>query len=292
VALRVPSARRNYADDQHKPETVVALAEMRALAGFRPPLDVAMDLERLGSRDLAPVVAALRGPGAPADVTRAAFELVLRLPSDELGHALAALSSGVATAGSGVWGSDALEVARELAEAFPGDPGALAATFLHALELHPGQALSVGAGVVHCYVRGFGLEIMASSDNVLRAGLTTKLVDVDELLAVLDFEPQPANVRSPMVTRPQPGVCVEHFDLPFAEYALDVVDVVDVEPAFRRHGSVGPRLILGLAGAVTATTPTGRSALAPGGAVLLADGEEVDLAGRGRVAVVGVPQPW
>ena len=38
------------------------------------------------------------------------------------------------------------------------------------------------AGNVHAYLHGLGVEVMASSDNVLRGGLTPKFVDVPELL--------------------------------------------------------------------------------------------------------------
>lgn len=294
TAAQIPPEQRNYADGEHKPETILALEGMHVLAGFRPPHDVAADLERIGSKELDPVVAALRGPGNSALVMKAAFELVLRLTADELERTLTLLLQEHTESNDATtlpWGSDALRVARELLADYPGDAGVLAATFLNSFELQPGQTLSVGAGVVHCYVRGFGLEIMASSDNVLRAGLTNKRVDKDELLSVLDFEPGPADVRTATVTWPQTGVCKQHFGLPFSEYALDVVDIFHPEFPFRPQGSVGPRLVLALAGAVTVTTSTGRSALTPGEAVLLADNEEAQLAGGGRVAVIGTPQP-
>ena len=58
---------------------------------------------------------------------------------------------------------------------------------LNYLALRPGEAIYLGAGNVHAYLRGFGVEIMANSDNVLRCGLTPKHIDVDELLSITDF---------------------------------------------------------------------------------------------------------
>src|SRR6185436_10757461 len=75
-----------------------------------------------------------------------------------------------------------------LAEQYPGDAGVIVATLLNRLRLRPSEAVWMPAGNLHAYLRGVGVEIMAASDNVLRGGLTPKLVDVEELLRVLRFE--------------------------------------------------------------------------------------------------------
>jgi mannose-6-phosphate isomerase len=79
----------------------------------------------------------------------------------------------------------------ELAERYPGDRGVLAPLLLHLIELEPGEAVDTPPGVLHSYLGGVGVELMASSDNVLRGALTGKHVDVGELLAILRYEPQP-----------------------------------------------------------------------------------------------------
>jgi mannose-6-phosphate isomerase len=86
----------------------------------------------------------------------------------------------------------------ELGERYPGDAGVLAALLLNRITLAPGEAIFLPAGNLHTYLRGFALEVMANSDNVLRGGLTPKHVDVPELLRVLDFNPTPeAQLRAP-----------------------------------------------------------------------------------------------
>jgi mannose-6-phosphate isomerase class I len=55
--------------------------------------------------------------------------------------------------------------------------------------LQPGQAISLPAGNLHAYLHGAGIEVMASSDNVVRAGFTSKHVDVAELLRIVDTSP-------------------------------------------------------------------------------------------------------
>ena len=72
---------------------------------------------------------------------------------------------------------------------FPTDPGALVALMLNMLTLNPGEAIALNAGILHAYLGGLGIEIMASSDNVLRGGLTSKHIDIDELKAVVTYEP-------------------------------------------------------------------------------------------------------
>ncbi len=81
------------------------------------------------------------------------------------------------------------DTARVLSDHAPGDPGILAALLMNRVTLQPGQAMFLDAGNLHAYLHGAGVEIMANSDNVLRGGLTSKHVDVDALVSILDFSP-------------------------------------------------------------------------------------------------------
>jgi mannose-6-phosphate isomerase len=107
----------------------------------------------------------------------------------------------------------------ELGERHPGDAGALAPLLLHVVTLLPGQALYLGARGLHSYLEGTGIEIMANSDNVLRGGLTSKHVDVPELLRTLIFES-----ARPEVLTPQPiGAGEARYVTPAAEFELGVI---------------------------------------------------------------------
>ena len=83
---------------------------------------------------------------------------------------------------------------------------------LHEVHLSRGEALYLPAGNIHAYLHGTGIELMSSSDNVLRGGLTPKHVDVPELLSVLDFTPRSAPYLVPEV--PVPDVRVFRPDVP------------------------------------------------------------------------------
>jgi mannose-6-phosphate isomerase len=99
---------------------------------------------------------------------------------------------------------------------FGDDIGVLSPLYLNVVNLTPGQALYQPAGVLHAYVEGMGVELMANSDNVLRGGLTGKHVDVPELMRVLDFSP-----RSPDIIEPrQVESGRERYSVPINEFAL------------------------------------------------------------------------
>jgi mannose-6-phosphate isomerase len=88
-------------------------------------------------------------------------------------------------------------VVRRLAARYPGDPGIAVSVLLNYVTLRAGEALFLPAGNIHAYLSGLGIELMASSDNVLRGGLTPKHVDVAELMTVLDFSPLPVPYLHP-----------------------------------------------------------------------------------------------
>jgi mannose-6-phosphate isomerase len=84
--------------------------------------------------------------------------------------------------------------AGRLASMYPGNGGVLVALLMHHVRLSPGQALFLGAGNAHAYLSGSGVEVMSSSDNVVRAAFTKKYVSVDEFLAVAHLEAFPSPV--------------------------------------------------------------------------------------------------
>ena len=108
-----------------------------------------------------------------------------------------------------------------IAHHFPGDPGVIAAMLLNYVQLQPGEALFLGAGVPHAYLGGLGVEIMANSDNVLRCGLTPKHIDVPELLRIVRFE-----ATDPGILRPEASPSGEElYETPIDEFRLSRYDL-------------------------------------------------------------------
>jgi mannose-6-phosphate isomerase len=122
--------------------------------------------------------------------------------------------------------NDEFALIRNLAGHYPGDPGVLIALMLNHVTLTKGEALFLAAGNIHAYLRGVGIELMASSDNVLRGGLTPKHVDVPELLSVLDFTASPV----PHL-RPEPlGATTTEFRPPVRDFQLTVIEGASTIP--------------------------------------------------------------
>jgi len=182
IALDAPN--RNYKDAYPKPELIYAVSErFEALCGFRRNVEVLEVIDRLAELcgpDGRDTFAEWRGLVEAAPTLRPAFEWLITR-ADGVEHLLKVL---VKTARAR---PTEFDLVVELAGAYPGDPGIAIALMLNRVSLSPGEALYLPAGNIHAYLRGLGIELMTSSDNVLRGGLTPKHIDVPELLSVLDF---------------------------------------------------------------------------------------------------------
>ncbi|MGC9440446.1 mannose-6-phosphate isomerase, class I [Streptomyces sp. WG5] len=206
-----------YADGWPKPELLCALSRFEVLAGFRGREEAVRVLEDLEVGRLHPVVALLRA-GAGDQVLTDALRAVLEWPRDDR----AALVRGVVEscrrrARPDGPHAEAYAAVERMSRHHPGDLGLVASLLLNHRVLEPGEALFMPAGGLHAYVRGVGLELLANSDNVLRAGLTAKEVNVPELLRITN----PA-VHVPEVTPtsvPGPG-STQLYDCPVEEFSL------------------------------------------------------------------------
>ncbi len=180
---------RLYKDTWPKPEMLCALVDSEALCGFRDP-EATYDLfGQLGVAAATALVAPLVNVALTPDRRLAAvFASLLRLAGDELSVVADVVAAARAIDVEGDLGLFA-QTARQLGEDYGDDPGLLAALLMNRVTLQPKQAVFLPAGNLHAYLDGAGVEIMANSDNVMRGGLTPKHVDVDELLAILDFTP-------------------------------------------------------------------------------------------------------
>ena len=178
IALSAPE--RNYKDESHKPEILIALTTFEALCGFRPRAQLLeIFLAFSESEPRFGELAALAATDASIE------EIFSELLED---HALAERFSSTVEP---LEGDSIAEQARVLASGllsrYPGDTGALVSLSLNHVRLSPGQAIYLPAGNLHCYLSGLGLEVMAASDNVIRGGLTSKHVDKTELKKITDF---------------------------------------------------------------------------------------------------------
>jgi len=191
IALDAPE--RCYRDASHKPELLCALTPFWALLGFRSPREILALAAQLAVAELDSAAACLER-GSDAD----ALSGWLRGLFDLAPEARMQLVRSVARAAAGRADADVgFEWIARLQRLNRDDIGVLAPLFLHAVRLEPGEALFLPSRELHAYLQGVGVELMASSDNVLRGGLTTKPLAVAELLRTLRFEPaRPAPLRA------------------------------------------------------------------------------------------------
>jgi mannose-6-phosphate isomerase len=255
---------RNYRDPNHKPELLCALTEFDALCGFRPVAETLALLDALALPELDFVADLLRGP----DPLRAAFTALLTVadpaPLVEAVMQRARQRGERATDGP-------LHAVRLAAEHFPADVGVVLSLLLNYVRLQPGEAIFLGAGNVHAYLRGTGVEIMANSDNVLRCGLTPKHVDVPELLRVTDFT---------ALTEPRWPSIGGRFDVPVPDFSLTRLSID--EPTGLHDA--GPCIALCTSGAIT----VGDVAVLPGHAAFVPAGVGTTVRGAGEVFIAGI----
>ena len=182
IALNAPN--RNYKDDHHKPEVIVALSEFEALCGFKPIQEIDQLLEDMETHT---------GVSDGFRIMSANWRKLLHEPDGlrkvftDISHRRGNLDGFTAELTALAEYEARFALAERLNLLYPGDPGVVLAMLMNHVFLDPGQALFLPAGNIHAYLGGLGVELMASSDNVLRGGLTPKHIDIDELERVIDF---------------------------------------------------------------------------------------------------------
>ncbi|MEU9144844.1 mannose-6-phosphate isomerase, class I [Streptomyces sp. NPDC048349] len=263
--IPMDAAHRNYKDPNHKPEMLCALTPFDGLCGFRPPLHSADLLEGLGVGSLKPYADLLRAHPEDAAL-REVLTAVLTADREEMAHTVTETAAAAERLG-GPYAPYA-----HLVHDYPGDPGVIAAMLLNHFRLQPGEAVFLGAGVPHAYIGGLGVELLANSDNVLRAGLTPKHVDVPELLKIVKFES-----GDPNVLRPE-GDGEEVYEAPIDEFRLSRY-LLAPGAASRVLAQDAPQILLCTAG----SPRVGELPLAPGESVFVSAGEKVELSGTGTV---------
>ncbi|MGK2348325.1 mannose-6-phosphate isomerase, class I [Actinomyces sp. W5033] len=277
---------RSYKDSNHKPEMVLALSRFEAVAGFRAPRrawEVLADLQAPLARRMRRT---LRLNPTRFGIRQAFSDIVsagTRPTAEEVGDLVEEIAARHA---AGLSPSPRVDAnVMEMARSFPGDPGIAAALLLNPVTLQPGEALFVPAGAVHAYISGLGVEVMASSDNVLRAGLTHKHIDVPQMLACVDY------VAGPPV-RPAPEYlsrATRAYYAPVDDFELLVTTVVPEDGRLAVVGH-GPRILLATDGEVVVTTPEGSTALRRGEAVFVGAHERtLSVEGAGTVVQADVP---
>lgn len=271
AGIPLSSPLRNYKDNNHKPELIYALTPFRAMNGFRPLEQIAGLLKPLV--DAHPQISEFI---AQPDVTglRKLFATLLSLQGNEAVFALQRLAEVSANLSDETW-----QTIQGLQQSYPGDMGQFMPLLLNVVILQPGQAMFLFAKTPHAYLQGSGLEIMANSNNVLRAGLTPKHIDIPELLANVEFVSCPAEQ---LLTRPVNSQHETSFPVPVDDFSFSIHQLQSTAQALSWQG---PRIIFCLEGTACCQSAGQQLTLLPGeSAFIPASEEQLLVSGHGRLA--------
>ncbi len=257
--IPIDAPNRTYRDPNHKPELICALTPFDALVGFRDVDAIVAEMDPVA--ELGPIVERLRQGNATA--LRSATQWILGLSPGEAAPLVSAAA-------------EANELAALLDRHHPGDPGVLVGMLLHRILLQPGEALFLGAGSLHAYLSGVGVELMANSDNVIRGGLTPKHVDVAELVDVVSFEPFEPTIQRAVYP-------VHEYDTDGADFGLIRIETSGQQGSGPFcFSSSGPEILLVTSGDVEVSDGGAEAiSLASGGAGFIPGGSDVELTGEG-----------
>ena len=184
--LNIPltSSTRNYKDNNHKPETIVALTPFWAMCGFRP-------LEEIKNKISSFI------PQLDYSSHQTFFNTIMTLREEEKRKAISQIEN---LDNHNAIKQEELQWVKKLIKLYPQDIAIFSPLYLNLIQLQPKEALFLTSGILHAYLEGMGIELMANSDNVLRGGLTPKHQDLNEMLKNLNFTSHPIDILKPQET--------------------------------------------------------------------------------------------
>ena len=273
AGIPLDAAERNYKDPNHKPELVFALTPFLAMNAFREFSEIISLLQPVAGAHNA-IAHFLESPNA--DALSQLFASLLNMQGEEKSHALAVLKAALDSQHGEPW-----ETIRLISEFYPDDSGLFSPLLLNVVKLNPGEAMFLFAETPHAYLQGVALEVMANSDNVLRAGLTPKYIDIPELVANVKFVAKPA---AELLTQPVKNGAELDFPIPVEDFAFSLHDLSQTETTIAQESAA---ILFCVEGEATLHKGEQRLVLKPGESAFVAANESpVSVSGTGRLARV------
>jgi len=279
LGLALTDPIRNYKDQSHKPEILVALSSFSALCGFRPRSELQdIFLAFSESEDRFGQLAAELVAGSNLELVFT--ELLQDRQLAERFRQTVGESDAI--------GSDqplaqaARDLALELLEKYPGDSGAMVSLMLNHLVLEPGQAIFLPAGNLHAYLSGLGVEVMAASDNVIRGGLTSKHIDQAELLNVTDFK----ELLEPVVKPSKLAEGFFEYQVAALEFRLYLAELTGANLLADLDLPSGAMVICTAGEVAVSTSLEEREVLSKADVVYLSEAKKFSLSGSGTAFVI------
>jgi len=274
-----------YKDANHKPEISIALGDFEAMCGFREVseiiefVNVVPELKAIiGDAAVAALVNLSMGDReAEGAVLKSAYSHMMHSKDDFVVEQLRGLlirADAAASADVETPLGRCFELVRRLSEQFPGDIGIFSVFFFNYVKLHAGQCLYMAQNVPHFYLSGDIVECMATSDNVVRGGLTPKFKDVEVLCEMLCYAGGPPNIVIPQELAP--GIHL-YADSDIAEFQVTHVKVPAGTQRRKCFSQWGPTVAFACKGSGRVCISGDTVALSPGVVFFLAAGVDADL---------------
>ncbi|CAM7284400.1 mannose-6-phosphate isomerase [Citrobacter sedlakii] len=273
AGIPLDAAERNYKDPNHKPELVFALTPFLAMNAFREFSEIVSLLQPVAGAHTA-IAHFLENPNA--ERLSELFAGLLNMQGEEKSRALAILKAALENQQGEPW-----QTIRLIAEFYPDDSGLFSPLLLNVVKLNPGEAMFLFAETPHAYLQGVALEVMANSDNVLRAGLTPKYIDIPELVANVRFDAKPANQ---LLTTPEKNGAELDFPIPVDDFAFSLHDLSAQETPVAQQSAA---ILFCVEGEAVLSKGEQRLVLKPGESAFISAAESpIMVSGVGRLARV------
>lgn len=274
LGIPVEASERNYRDDNHKPELIYALTPFKAMNGFRALDDIIRLFSLIENSMLEDWLTDFH-EAKNAQGLKDFYQKIMQVKGGDQQQLL----NDALSAANGC-DDPALQEVLRLHQFYPGDTGILSPLLLNLVSLLPGEAIFLKAGTLHAYLQGTGLEVMASSDNVLRGGLTDKHVDIKELINTIEFEPIS---EDELRVKPVNHRAQESFPVPVSDFTFNVIHASDSATTYQCHSA---EILFCLQGNVTVRSSAGQCFVLQLGQSCLVTAQtgEYSIEGYGRVA--------
>lgn len=247
LGIPLDASNRNYKDSNHKPELVYAITPFKAMNGFRPVNQIAALFNEAGISSLNNTITEM-GLQSEPDALRSIFQLILQLAGAQKDVALRELKTAYSKTNTSEILAEAIDNSRYFSQHYPDDIGLFSPFILNTIKLSPGEAMYLDTETPHAYVNGTALEIMANSDNVLRAGLTPKYIDVPELISNTQFK---VKERSNLLVTPLVHHNTAKFPVPVEDFGFEVIES---SPSQQCHHLRSAEILFCIDGSVTITS--------------------------------------
>ncbi|MGY5745981.1 mannose-6-phosphate isomerase, class I [Vibrio antiquarius] len=276
--IPLDAANRNYKDANHKPELVYALTPYLAMNGFREFAQIVANFDAIDLPVLEDVFQPFKQDPNPLTLAEF-FAAILTLKGELKAQAISQLLNSLKMIDKDHFAYQASLLIYRFSHLYPEDVGLFAPLLLNVIELQPGEAMFLYAETPHAYIHGLGVEVMANSDNVLRAGLTPKYIDVEELVKNTQFKPI---AFENLILKPTSNQMErEIYPVPVKDFKFDVLN----PQSSISLTTSSPEILLCLSNQVTLITGMESRVLCKGESVVLpASLGEYCISGKGSIA--------